>query len=194
VELRFDPERHVYSVGNEVLPSITQILRHEGFIDTARYSEQGRERGTIVHLITHQYDTGELLESEIDPAYLPYLAAYKHWKEDSGFIVRDTEVPRYHKTLRYAGTPDKVGVLSNSIAIVEVKSGAVEPWITLQTAAQAELVKQDYGITFVRRYGLQLKPNGSYRMEEHTDRQDQGVWLSALACYQWKKIHLGRRA
>ncbi len=193
MELKFNPDIHQYSVGNEILPSITQVLEAEGFIDTAWYTDSGRDRGTIVHLITHQYDTGELFEDEVAPEYLPYLKAYKKWKEETGFPVKDSEVPRHHRTYKYAGTPDKVGEFRKYISVVEVKSGAVEPWICLQSAAQAELVKQDYDVTIVKRYELQLKPDGTYRMNEHTSRQDQGIWLAALSCYQWKNNNLKRR-
>ena len=190
--LNFNPDLHQYSVGNEILPSITQILSAEGFVDTTWYTDAGRDRGTIRHLVTHQHDIGELYEDELDPEYLPTLKAYKAFLKDTGFKVRDSEVPRYHKTLKYAGTPDKVGELGKYIAVVEIKGLGLEPWHQIQTAAQAELVKQDYNVVIVKRFSLRFKPDGTYRLEEHANRQDAGIWLSAVAVHNWKRNYLRR--
>lgn len=188
--LKFDPDLHQYSIGSEILPSITQILAAEGFIDSTWYTAAGRDRGTTAHKITHDYDMGELFEELLDPAYIPYLKAYKQFLQDTGFKVLASEVPRYHMALRYAGTPDKVGEMRGCFAVVEQKSGALEPWTRIQAAAQGELVKQDFNVARVKRYGLQLRPDGKYRLIEYDNRQDEGIWLSTLAIHHWKHNNL----
>ncbi len=188
--LKFDPITHTYSVGSEILPSITQVLVAEGFINTDFYTAGGRDRGTIIHEVTCLHDSGDLIEDEVLAEYLPYLRAYKDFLKDTGFRSLESETPRYHKTLWYAGTPDRVGEMGKYMAVVDIKSGAVETWHKLQLAAQGELVKQDFNVVMVKRYGLQLRPDGKYRLQEYPDRQDAGMWRSIIAVHNWKKQNL----
>ncbi len=188
--VKFDPHTHTYSVGSEILSSITQILFAEGFIDPFWYTADGRDRGSIIHEVTCLYDNGDLIEDEILAEYIPYLQAYKSFLKDTGFKVLESEAPRYHKTLRYAGTPDRIGEMGKYMAVVDIKSGAVELWHKLQLAAQAEFVKQDFNVVMVKRYGLQLKSDSSYRLQEYTDRQDAGMWQAIVSVHNWKKANL----
>ena len=45
----------------------------------------------------------------------------------------------------------------------------------------------------IKRMALELHKDGTYKPDYHTDRQDVGVWLSALACFNWKINHLRRK-
>jgi hypothetical protein len=165
------------------------VLAAENFICTDWYTDAGRDRGTIVHEITHLHDIGELIEDELVPEYLPRLTAYKKFLKDTGFKVLHSEVPRYHKTHRYAGTPDKVGEFGKYMAVIDLKSGDSKPWHSIQTAGQAELVKDNLSVILVKRFGLQLKTDGTYRLTEHYNRQDAGIWMACLSCFNWKRNH-----
>jgi hypothetical protein len=58
----------------------------------------------------------------VDDVILPYLAAWRLFKRESGFIVEQSEVPMMSKALRYAGTPDVIGHFPSG----NLKRGAVE--------------------------------------------------------------------
>jgi hypothetical protein len=115
----FTEEGHRYADG---LESVTGILRDEGFIDTRFYDDFSRERGRIVHKARHLDDSGELDMDTVDVVIRPYLAAWRLFKRESGFIVEQSEVPMMSKALRYAGTPDVIGHFPSGA----VKRGAVE--------------------------------------------------------------------
>lgn len=115
-DVTFDKEGHVYTAAGQVLPSITQILKAEGFIDTSHYDDWSRDKGSMVHLAIHYDITGELDESSIDPEIVPYLAAWRKFKKESGFNVERSEKPAANLMYRYAGTPDLIGCFPSPVS------------------------------------------------------------------------------
>ena len=107
--LIFDEERHVYTLDGIVLPSVTGVLKAEGFIDTRFFDEYSRTRGTLVHLATEYDDTGELDEDSLDPVIVPYVEAWRKFKKESGFVVEAVETAMCNKTHRFAGKIDRRG-------------------------------------------------------------------------------------
>ena len=101
--------RHTYTYNGQKLPSITEILRDEGFIDTTFYDEWSRDKGSHVHMACHYDVTNELDEENLDDEIRPYLAAFRKFMADTGFKVERSEVPGVNTTYLYAGTPDLVG-------------------------------------------------------------------------------------
>jgi hypothetical protein len=149
----FTEEGHIYTLDGARLPSVTGILKAEGFIDDSFYDEYSRQRGSLVHLATHYDDLGELDEDSLDPVIAPYCEAWRRFKRESGFVVDQSEKPMASKTYRFAGKPDAIGCFPSG----SLKRAAVE-----------------------------LHNDGTYKLIPFTDRSDRGVFLAALACYQWK--------
>jgi hypothetical protein len=108
-DVEFEPEGHVYTYHGEHWPSITQILKAEGFIDTSHYDEWSRDKGSMVHLAAKYYLSCELDEETLDPVIIPYLNAFKRFMSESGLIVHQSETPGVNTTYRYSGTPDIIG-------------------------------------------------------------------------------------
>jgi len=109
-DVTFEEEGHIYTLPDgSHPPSITEILKAEGFVDTTFYDEWSRQKGKYVHLAIKYYLAEELDESQLDPEIVPYLNAFKMFLKDSRFEPVSVEVPGYCTTLRYAGTPDLVG-------------------------------------------------------------------------------------
>lgn len=121
-EIPFIEEGHFYEHEGRRLPSVTGILKAEGYIDTTYYTEYGRERGSFVHLACHYDDIGDLDEDTLDPEIKPYLDAYRRFKAESGFIVEQSEPPMMSTKYLFAGTPDKIGAFPAGT----VKRAAVE--------------------------------------------------------------------
>jgi hypothetical protein len=166
--------------------SVTELLVAEGFIDTRWFDEYSRTRGTYVHKAIHLYDTGDLDEDALDPVIVPYLDAWKRFLKESKFEVIESETRLYND--QFTGMPDKVGLLNGYATILDNKSGNIEPWVALQLAGYEILKGGAY-----KRVAVRLKDDGTYSLKEFKDRQDRGIFLSALACYQWKKNNLKGR-
>lgn len=184
-ELTFQEEDHIYMLDGVVIPSVTQALHAEGFIDDRWFTEESSIRGTYVHLASHMHDMGTLDEDTLDPVLVPYLDGYKQFLDDTGFEVLESEVRQYHKTYLYAGTPDKKGLLYGRRSLIDLKSGKPEAWVKLQLGGYWLLDEP------CDCYSLQLKPDGTYNFSEKIkDIRHQGqVFLSALVCHQWKNNH-----
>jgi len=188
VNIHLDPETHTYLCDGVVYPSVTQILQDEGFIDATWFTEYARDRGTLVHRITHWYDTGELDMESVDPALGGYLEGWIRFREESGFDPQIIERPLASHTHRFAGTPDRIGVLNGDLAIPDIKSGAVQAWTGLQLAGYEILYGQR-----VNRFGVQLTEDGKYKLIPFTDRNDRGVFMAALSTWWWKECNQKRR-
>lgn len=187
MNLTFDDATHTYRTDGRVIPSVTEILRAEGFIDTAWFTDYGRERGKLAHLAIHLHDAGELDEDSLDPVLRPYLDAWKRFVEATGCIILESEQACVDSLKRYAGTPDKIVLLDGKPTLLDIKTGAVSPWVRLQLCAYCEAK------TIYRRAAVQLTDDGTYKLHHYTDRQDFGVWQAVLAVYWWKRNEMKGR-
>ncbi len=183
----FDPVTHEYRLEGVILPSVTQILSAEGFIDDTWFTEQARERGRIVHKATHLYDMDDLDEDTVDPVIALYLEAWKRFKGESGFVVEHSERQVWSTTYQYAGTLDRQGRFPKGRlpAIIDIKTGACNRWTGLQLAAYETALNEPH-----ERYGVELRGDGTYKLMPFTDRTDRAVWLSAVSVHHWKKFNL----
>jgi hypothetical protein len=108
-DVYFDKERHIYQSNGTVIPSVTQILLAENFIDDSWFDSWSRDKGSMVHLAIHYDITGELDEDSVVEEIWPYLLAFRKFINESGFKVDKSEIPACNLTYGYAGTPDLVG-------------------------------------------------------------------------------------
>lgn len=185
----YDDEKHAYGLGEKHLGGFTEIFKSLGFIETAYYTEEGRDRGSAVHLLCQALDEGrEIDESKIDDARtLGRFRAYKRFKDETGFRPILIEKPSYSAALMIACTPDRTGQFgaNNPVSVIDLKGGAKSKWHPYQTAFQAiALFKypQDYP-----RYALYLKDSGRYNLETHEDRHDFEVARAAAIIYHAKR-------
>jgi hypothetical protein len=110
----FEPGSHVYTYNGQHWPSITQILKAEGFIDTTWFDDWSRDKGSMVHLAVKYDLAGELNEESLDDEIRPYLKAFRKFMAESGFKVDKSEIPGVNTTHRYSGTPDLTGCFPKS--------------------------------------------------------------------------------
>jgi hypothetical protein len=193
--ITFDPDTHTYTIDGQQVPSVTGILADMGFIDSTWFTDYGRERGKLVHRIIHWHITGELDEATIDPALQGYFDAWLAFEKDSGFVSTETEKPMGSALHRFCGTPDHIGMIGGSHAIVDAKTGAIFPHVGLQLAGYEILRNEGVlngGMNRCKRLALALKEDGKYSIKEFSNRQDRGIFLAALACWNWQHNN-GRR-
>lgn len=179
--LIFDPEKHQYFLNGLLLPSVTQILADMGFINRDFFTEQGKTRGSFVHLATELDDKDELDEESLDDALLPYLTAWRLFKRESGLQIESIEKPVASGVYQFAGTLDRIGMLNgHNESILDIKSGAVSSWVGLQLAGYEIAENKKY-----KRYAVQLMDTGKYKLHQFNDRSDRQIFLSAVACWHW---------
>ena len=107
--VEFHEEGHIYTVGGAKLPSVTEILTAENFIDARFFTEESRERGSYVHLAVKLDNMGVLDEFTVDPMIFPYLDAWRRFRRESGFVIEQCEVPMASSIYKYGGTADCIG-------------------------------------------------------------------------------------
>jgi len=185
-DFHFDPLLHIYTLDGVQIPSLTAILKSEGYIDTTFYAEGGAENGSRRHLICHLDDINDLVEDSIDDDDLPYLDSWRQFKRDTGFKLMASETPVFQEVYRYACTPDKIAMVNGKLTIVEIKTGKLEPWTAIQTAAQALCFTE-----YHERIGVAVSATG-YKIHPFRDRHDKDVWLACLIGYKWKQNNIRR--
>ena len=126
-KLIFNEERHEYSIGGVILPSVTEICRFltmdvaEGANKEMR--DAAAERGTRIHEACTMHDF-EGDECEVDGDIVGYVEAYAAFKRD--YKIAEWllyEHPMGSLERFYAGTLDRICYMDGSPTIIDIKSG-----------------------------------------------------------------------
>lgn len=192
--LLLDETTHTYRHEGQIVPSVTQLL--SPLIDLSRIPahvlEYKSQIGKAVHKATELDDQGMLDESTVDPVIVPYLAAWRKFKDDyqPSFIAIEQRL--FHPLHRYAGQLDRVMLYGGDVYVADIKTVvSMSAVYGVQTAAYAELYNTNAGPVSQakKRIAIQLKPTGDYWIENYTDSYDLSVFLSLLRIYQWRTKH-----
>jgi len=178
--LHFDSETHTYWMDGVAVPSVTQVLKEMGLIDTSWYTPEDARFGNFVHETTAMFDRGELDEDTLDPMLRPYLDAWQSFLTAVSMDVIDIEQPVFNEVYRFAGTPDRVVILDAIPTVIEIKTGATLPWHVLQTAGYALCCSR-----WVARTLVYLGADGKFRIGPPGNSSDGDIFLSFLACRNW---------
>lgn len=181
-DISFEENGHTYThtPSGVILPSVTQIMR---FMSREIYSDvpedvlyNAADRGTRAHEQTANYDLYGLLESDEDTA--PYLAAYMRFLGDYSPSWEAVEWRSYNRRHMFAGTVDRMGYLTpddgTGLDMVDIKttSNYHKPLLVTQLGGYTAIA-EDNGIKIRRRYGLQLKNDGTYYLREIPNGTEQ---------------------
>lgn len=193
--LIFKPEDHSYWLNGERLPGVTSTLKYiSGYDKIPRHIlDKAAERGTAVHLACELHDKGTLDYASLDDEILGYLMGYMAFLDDKKPEIIGIEQPIHHPTLLYAGTYDRELILDGHLSTLDLKSSwQMMPATGPQTAAYAEAQnahrksKSDH---VKRRYGLKLKPDGTYELHQFKETTDWNTFLSCLNLVRWQQKH-----
>ena len=185
----FDPETHTYGLGEQPLGGFSEVFKSLGLAGNNRfYTEEGRDRGQAVHLLCQAHDEGREIDiSKIEDAKtLGRFQAYKRFREETGFLPDQIEIPVFNAPLLIACTPDRTGRLNDVLVIVDLKGGAKAAWHSWQTSWQGLCLFPDNAFN-VPRYALYLKDSGRYKLEPHEDQHDFEVARSVAIVYNAKR-------
>lgn len=188
-ELTFDEASHTYRIDGLVVPGVTSVLAPLTNYDSvpAHVLEAAANFGKAVHRACELDDLGDLNESTLDPALLPYLDAWREFCLGHSVQWEQIEAPVHHQALRYAGTPDRIGTLRGLRAVVDIKTTAeLYPSVGPQLAAYREAAAMP---TYALRVAVQLKADGTYTKKTYTDPNDWPVFCSLLTLRTWCARH-----
>jgi hypothetical protein len=180
--LTFDEATHTYRYDGHPIPSVTQILKPLADFSSVpkEILEAKRKLGQDVHLATELEDNGTLDEATVDAKVLPYLQAWRKFKEERGFLVLEAETKVCSVPHQFAGTLDRIGAMDQHDWLLDIKTSyEIHPAVGPQTAAY----KEARGLEHLRRAVVRLGPDGEYEFKELTSPRD---WVAFQAC---KLIH-----
>jgi hypothetical protein len=187
--LTLDETSHRYFInGTPVRWSVTGIIKEMGLIDHQWATEDDMKFGSDVHLTTQLYDEGRLDEKTLDPRLAGYLEGWIKFRRETGFIPHKIERRIYCSTMKFAGTLDRFGKTDDNALpwLVEIKTYPVPDWCALQTAAY----KFTIGIP-CRRFGVELKSSGTYKMREFSNPLDVNDFSCLIAALETKRRYGG---
>ena len=189
--LRFVEDSHQYFVGKKEIPGVTTIIKplyDFSGIDPAVLNAK-RDLGIAVHRCSELYDDNELDEDTVADEWRPYFAAWVRFRKETGFNPSANEKRIYHSMMGYAGTLDRAGLFQKQPAIIDIKTTAViKAAVGVQLSAYEAALRSLTG-TFYNRFSVQLKDDGSYRLDQFKDPHDFNVFSSLLTVYKWTKNH-----
>lgn len=181
-EVAFDRDLHSYldKDGSRRM-SVTQALSIAGLIDYSMVPPDvlaaACTRGRLVHQATALIDRGEdLYEYEVPEVCVPYIEAYLKFQREMRFVPDPdwVERPMIVELFghRVGMTPDAVGEICGIPTVIERKTSAtIHPAWRIQTAGYS-LGLRAAGLQIRQRLALQLRSNGTYKLDPHDDESD----------------------
>lgn len=180
MELTFKEDSHEYFLGDERLPSVSEIIAplKDFSMIKPEVLEAKRQFGINVHKMIELY-----LEDDLDEMGLPEdlngcLNAFKKWK-DIYFTLVETlkvEVQQFHPKLKYAGTPD----LDFTEMIIDIKS---RDYDSVSDPLQLAAYKR-FGEPQRKGYILSLFPDGTYKFKRVPEGKSWPMFRQLLNYYR----------
>lgn len=199
--LVFEKTTHKYFLapGRELI-SVTQAIgiAFEGTLHEEFWTEESRARGSAIHEAILFHAQHDLDTSSLNPLIRPYWEGAEQFFRDERPEILHAEEPIYDEIAGYAGSFDllcrlrglRKAASSNTLDLLDAKTATV-PWtITMQLAAYKRAIQRAYPDCVIRRWAWQLRPNGTYDLEEVSrwadHRSHEGDFLAALRVARMK--------
>jgi hypothetical protein len=222
--LTFKPNPvHEYFWNGVRVPSVTEILEDVGIVDYSSIPfgvrEMALQRGSDVHTATHYDDENDLEFDEelwlanpigyereyqrsgqgVAPTRAGYVAAWRKFRRETGFVPELIEHQGYNKAYGFAGTLDRMGTAptagrtestvfeSTADMLLDIKCGDAPAWTRLQLAAYASFFQSPRRFT---RIAVELHKDNTYRLfrwEGKDWQADFNAFVACLMVYQMKR-------
>ena len=188
--IEFDAMKHEYTEDGVVLPSVTEILKRVGLLDTKGFNRKSADFGTAVHEATVLIDLGQktVEEYEDDPRYR-YLKAWELFKETHHPVVLEVEQIVGGVEVGCAGTLDRLALFpwDSRPCVIDIKTGKAKPWHPVQLAGYCYAAQKEY-----RRMAVYIDGYGVFRAEEYQEERDRRIFKGALDFIN-SELQAGRR-
>lgn len=205
ITIVFDPKPHRYTVElpdgrRHVVPSVTQVLEGIGKIDTRWYPKDAAARGSLIHTVTAWLDRGTInLSFTKGDEFFGWYEAWEQFKLVHKFRPMSIErivvgcAGKWPDPMLWAGTIDRDGVFGceltrerygladDDIILIDLKSGAYEPWHKLQLEGYRDSYPSQWRPR-VQKFGVYLKKTGLFEVRHYTEDLSE-EWFDCLAKY-----------
>lgn len=173
----YDDEKHIYTMGGAIVPSVTRIVPKPDFFCTPEQLEAAREDGEENHSMIKMY--WDTLETFGDPM----LEALAAWVDENRALVGDMvlyEKPLYSERHRYAGKPDAIF----SKAVIDFKRTFGNKRLhALQTAGYHALATENKIIPKTKTHLILVYNGKVFKAKNVYDPQAEAVFLSLVKKY-----------
>jgi hypothetical protein len=187
-KIEFNEALHEYRVGGILTPSVSQILKANGLMESFRHNPTALNNGTAIHRALELHDLGKLDESSLDKRLEKCIQLWEKFKKEIGVICVLGAEERVCFGVMYAGTIDRILSLnSGKKMILDFKSGSPQPWAALQTAGYA----MAYDITNHKEYE-RCCAKVHWDMDRivykpYKDHADFNSFMAMATVFHWKK-------
>lgn len=178
VAFRFDADAHAYFLGDQRVPSATQLIEMGGLVTGAQYfTDQHRRRGSAVHDMATDFDLGALRVEALNSPFKGYVLAYVAACQSLKPTWTEIEIADVHPVYRYGVRTDRKGTVYGRRTVTEIKSGGKAKHHAVQTALQAlaDEVRSKVPHGMIQRLTVYVKPSGKWSVECHEDARDFDV-------------------
>lgn len=184
-QLTFIAATHTYKLepSGEVLPSVSEVI--SPLVDLSGIPSAtlafASARGVAVHKACELYDLGELDMDSLDPLWLPYLQGWIKFTIEHEPEWYEIEVPQWNRELRYAGTPDRRGLIKGRRKLVDIKATyALGPAVQVQLTGYDMMTPEPCDDLL----SVRLCKDGTYELKQHEPARP--TFLSCLNIMRWK--------
>jgi len=179
-----------------VVPGVTGLLDKMGYLAGVPRSilDSALHRGTRVHTACELDDEGNL-DEETAADVMGYVKSWRNFSDAHQVRWIHIEQPMYHSVLRYAGKPDRIGLVATNGAsrtLVDIKSGPWHPIIAAQLAAYSRL-SDACGVRSDCAMSVHLSADGQPRVRELSIAELNEGWAlftGLLNAHNWKAKYL----
>jgi len=162
--IEFDSLKHEYKINGISVPSVTKVLGNGYYY----HNEKAMNRGSKIHTLTHMYDNGNLdLDFLIGTEYFPYVSAWIDYKKLTGIEIIEREYIVGSEEHLCAGTLDILGIIENTMWLLDIKSGAVSKRMHRLQVSAYKLFCKKYRDEIKKLGCIHLKPNGLFSLVEY---------------------------
>ena len=184
MDLLFNEQKHIYMLGTERLPCVSDLCRflhRELYADAPAWKmEAAAERGTAVHAATEALDGSG--RAQVDEEYAPYLRAYAAFLREHDVRWELSEASMHHPELRYAGTIDRYGMVDGFRTLLDIKTTyTVQKALCNASLNLYRLMLESWEKQVDRLLILHLKKDGTYKLIEF--QKDDSVPMALITIH-----------
>ncbi|MHB8406298.1 MAG: PD-(D/E)XK nuclease family protein [Gammaproteobacteria bacterium] len=194
MKIRYD-DQHRYWLGEHRVPGVTEVLKPYGAfakMDSAMLAPYAA-RGTAVHKLCELYDLEQLHRYALNALSIAYITQWRRFMAESGFKPLLIEWQAYSPLFGFAGELDRYGSMMKKgrtqCVVLDIKSGAPDWTAGPQTAAYAQLVRENLEMPVDLRLCVHLTPD-NYKIVPLPGAVDFKRFCAALTLHTWNTSSL----
>jgi hypothetical protein len=185
IRLEFNEQKHEYSYGGKILPSVTTVIKEVLNIQYPDYAIYHATRGTYVHKAVELYLKNNLDFTSLDENIKPYLDSFIKFQEKAQIEPILLEERFVDENITFAGTIDIVGKVKGKTYLFDIKTGQKQDSYKAQMAGYKKLLS-DNGIEIDGIYLLDLKPEIYHAVKVEKTEKYWDLFEGMLRVYYYK--------